>query len=112
MNMRMGIVRRESSTDTAGYRPAMRILTDHLVAGVAVVRRYIDEGIEQGEFKNVDSGFVALLLVNMTQQISAPEFISASGKPWPEALRTLIDIALYGIVGQTHHNADGGGDPK
>jgi hypothetical protein len=44
------------------------------------------------------------------RQISAPEFILASGKPWPDALRTLIDIALYGIVGQSHHIPDGGVD--
>jgi hypothetical protein len=44
------------------------------------------------------------------QQISAREFTLASAKPWPEALRTLIDIALYGIVGQSHHIPDGGVD--
>jgi hypothetical protein len=38
------------------------------------------------------------------------EFTLASAKPWPEALRTLIDIALYGIVGQSHHIPDGGVD--
>jgi hypothetical protein len=51
--------------------------------------------------------------MSMTQQISAPEFIAASGKPWPEALRTLIDIALFGIVGQSQHVAGAGVDgPK
>jgi hypothetical protein len=30
--------------DTTGYRPAIRILTDHAVAGVAAVRQLIDDG--------------------------------------------------------------------
>jgi hypothetical protein len=68
---------------------------------------------DSGGFKNVDSGFVALVLMGMTEQVSAPEFIAASGKPWPEALRACIDIALFGIVGHSQHVAGAGvDDPK
>ena len=88
-------------SDVDHYKPAVRLLSDYALNGVATISEMIDDGIAAGEFRDVDSKFAAQLIVTMIQQTTAQEFLASSDLPWPDAVRDAFDLILYGLVGAT-----------
>jgi AcrR family transcriptional regulator len=85
--------------DTTQYRPAARLLNDFAATAVATLQRFIEEGIANGVFPDVDAEFAALMLVAMAQQLTSRQFQAMAGQPWTESVRAGLNMLVYGIVG-------------
>ncbi len=69
--------------------------------GYRAIRGYLDEGIEQGDFRPTNTAFVAYMVWQGAAATRDPDIMTSLGVDRHEAVQQMLDLLVYGM-GRNH----------
>jgi len=84
-------------SDVGAWDEAAALIQCHSLTGVGGVRRYLDEGVASGEFRPVNTEFLAHIIWQAARQTRDPVLVDGCGIDAGEAMQELGRFIVYGV---------------